>query len=129
MHFRGCSGQSNRLLRGYHAADTADLAYLVTILQQRANGQPIAAIGFSLGGSVLLKWLGETGQQNPLLAAVAISVPFDLQKSLQNISSGFSKIYQQYLLKGLHKKALAPRRGTMSLTALRNQITNSPSTA
>ena len=67
MHFRGCSEEDNRLLRAYHAGDTEDVAYIITMLQQRSPGLPIAAIGFSLGGNVLLKWLGQ--KENNLLSA------------------------------------------------------------
>ncbi len=104
MHFRGCSEQDNRLLRSYHAGDTEDVDFIIKILQQRSAGLPIAAIGFSLGGNVLLKWLGQAGEKKLLDAAVAISVPFDLYKSVITISSGFSKLYQWYLLNCLHKK-------------------------
>src|SRR5580704_6495536 len=76
MHFRGCSGEPNRLPRGYHSGETNDLHYVIQILQQREPDIDLAAIGYSLGGNVLLKWLGETGLENPLKAAIAISVPF-----------------------------------------------------
>ncbi len=99
MHFRGCSGEPNRLPRHHHSGDTADLAYLVSVLHQREPGIPIAAIGFSVGGNVLLKWLGETGIHNPLKGAVAISVPFELLKAANHINSGMTKIYQWWLLK------------------------------
>ncbi|HVV68873.1 MAG TPA: hydrolase [Gammaproteobacteria bacterium] len=104
MHFRGCSGEDNRLLRAYHAGDTEDIAYILKILQQRSSGLPMAAIGFSLGGNILLKWLGQTQEKNLLSAAVAISVPFDLHKSVQTITTGFSKIYEKYILNCLCKK-------------------------
>jgi len=82
MHFRGCSGEPNELKR-------------------RSPHLPIAAIGYSLGGNVLLKWMGETGDKNPLTAAVAISVPFTLAKSADKINQGFSKFYQWYLLRAI----------------------------
>ncbi len=101
MHFRGCSGESNRLARCYHAGETEDLATLVQILRQREPHTPLVAAGFSLGGNVLLKWLGELGAQAPLQAAVAVSVPFDLADSVQRIDRGFSRIYQHRLLRKL----------------------------
>jgi len=67
MHFRGCSGEPNRLARFYHAGDTADFNTLVTLLRTREPETPLAAIGCSLGGNVLLKWLGEQGSQAPLV--------------------------------------------------------------
>lgn len=99
MYFRGCSGEPNRLPRGYHSGETTDVAYIIQKLREREPNTPIAAIGYSLGGNVLLKWLGETGKENPLKAAVAISVPFDLHKASKRIQHGFSRFYQWYLLK------------------------------
>jgi len=104
MHFRGCSGEPNRLPRGYHSGDTQDLAYIVQILLNREPDLALAAIGYSLGGNVLLKWLGETRHTNPLRAAIAISVPFELNKSVKRIEEGFSQVYQWYFLKCLREK-------------------------
>ena len=101
MHFRGCSGENNRLARGYHSGDTSDLSHLVATLQKREPQSPLAAIGYSLGGNILLKWLGETGTSNPLKAAVAVSVPFDLNKAANRVDTGFSRFYQWYFLRCL----------------------------
>jgi len=103
MHFRGCSGVSNRLLRSYHSGDTGDLNELVSSLLIRYPGRPIGSIGYSLGGNVLLKWLGETKLANPLFAATAISVPFDLELTVEHLKTGLRKIYDQYLLQSLKK--------------------------
>lgn len=104
MHFRCCSGEPNRLSRMYHSGETGDIETVVNALSQREPETPMAAIGFSLGANVLLKWLGETSRKNRLKAAVAISAPFDLSKSVNRVNQGFSRIYQWYLLKSLHKK-------------------------
>jgi predicted alpha/beta-fold hydrolase len=104
MHFRGCSGEPNRLLRSYHSGDTQDVAYLVQTIQQREPDTALAAIGFSLGGNVLLKWLGETGSRNPLQAAAAISVPFVLKRGAERFQKGFSRLYQWYFLKCLRTR-------------------------
>jgi predicted alpha/beta-fold hydrolase len=104
MHFRGCSGEHNRLSRSYHSGDTSDLAYLVDTLQRREAHTPFAAIGYSLGGNVLLKWLGETGALNPLKAAIAVSVPFELKKAAKRIDHGFSRFYQWYFLRCLRAR-------------------------
>ena len=103
MHFRGCSGEPNRLPRCYHAGETEDFNTLVTLLQQREPSAPLAAIGYSLGGNVLLKWLGERGAQAPLLAAVAVSVPFSLSVTGRRLNQGLSRLYQSYLLRSLRK--------------------------
>lgn len=98
MYFRGCSGEVNRLPRAYHSGETGDLAWLVSQLRQRHPARPLYAIGISLGGNVLLKWLGETGQDNPLNRAVAISVPFNLANAADQLNQPGSRIYQRYLL-------------------------------
>jgi len=101
MHFRGCSGEPNRLNRAYHSGETGDLAYLVDTLKKREPHTPIFAAGISVGGNVLLKWLGETGPDNPLTAAAAVSVPFQLNLAVARMEQGFGRVYQSYLLRSL----------------------------
>jgi uncharacterized protein len=104
MHFRGCGGQHNRLDRGYHSGETGDLGIFVKSLKIRYPDRKLAAIGISLGGNVLLKYLGEQGEQCTLISAMAVSVPFDLADSARKLNRGFSKIYQQHLINRLSKK-------------------------
>jgi len=104
MHFRGCSGEPNRLPRSYHSGETGDVNFVTKILFDREPDIKIAAIGFSLGGNVLLKWLGETGKHNPLCAAIAVSVPFELHKAAARIQQGFSKFYQWYFIRCLRER-------------------------
>jgi predicted alpha/beta-fold hydrolase len=93
----------NRLARSYHSGDTADLAF---VLQHLRQGQrfPHALVGFSLGGNVLLKWLGEQGDQAGIRCAMAVSVPFRLEQAAQRMAGGLSRIYQRYLLGSLQAK-------------------------
>lgn len=98
LNFRGCSGESNRLARCYHSGDTDDVDFLYRTLRQREPATPLAAIGFSLGGNVLLKWLGEQGEKLNLFAAIAVSVPFVLSACATQLDSGFSKLYRENLL-------------------------------
>lgn len=104
MHFRGCSGEHNRLPRGYHSGDTEDVTFIVETLLNREPNLQLAAIGYSLGGNVLLKWLGETGHENALKAAIAISVPFELHNAATRIQKGFSRFYQWYFIKCLRER-------------------------
>jgi hypothetical protein len=104
MHFRGCSGEPNRLPRIYHSGETNDLQFLVAELQKRYPNRPIAVVGFSMGGNVLLKWLGETGDSNPVAGAVAVSVPFQLEKTADHINHGWQRFYQWWLLRDLRKR-------------------------
>lgn len=110
MHFRGCSGEMNRKPRYYHSGDTADLQCVIELLQQRYPETPLGAVGYSLGGNVLLKWLGETGTNNPLYCAVAVSVPMLLNKSADRMQHGFSRFYQWHLIKQLKQKFLKKER-------------------
>ena len=106
VHFRGCSGEPNRLPRSYHSGETHDFDFIVKLLLEREQNKNFAAIGYSLGGNVLLKWLGETGHQNPLKAAIAISVPFELHKAAERIQQGFSRVYQWYFMKCIRERLL-----------------------
>ncbi|WDE05637.1 hydrolase [Thalassomonas viridans] len=98
MHFRGCSGRPNRQERSYHSGDTRDISYLTGLLKQRYPDSPLCAIGFSLGGNVLTRYLACT-PGNPYKAAVVICAPLHLSSCSDRINRGFSKVYQQYLVK------------------------------
>ena len=78
-NFRGCSSEPNRLLRAYHSGDTADLAAVIS--HAWADYSRMALIGFSLGGNVTLKYLGEAPPHPSVVAAAAVSVPLDLASS------------------------------------------------
>lgn len=103
FQFRGCSGEPNRLARSYHSGDTADLAFVLAHLHTSGRTAD-AAIGYSLGGNVLLKWLGENGSDAPLRCAMAVSVPFDLGHAADRMATGLSRIYQRYLIDSLVAK-------------------------
>lgn len=97
MHLRGTSGEPNRLDRSYHSGATDDLAAVLAALAQDPQGAPLAAIGFSLGGNLLLKYLGETGR--PLIAmGIAVSVPFVLRDAMLRLDLGTSRLYRAYLM-------------------------------
>jgi predicted alpha/beta-fold hydrolase len=106
LHFRGCSGEANRLDRSYHSGETGDLDWAVRRLQREVSGAPIAVVGYSLGGNVLLKWLGELGAASPVSAAVAVSVPFDLAVAAERLNRGLSKLYQWKLLGSLRRRTI-----------------------
>lgn len=97
MHFRGCK-EPNRSPQMFHGGQTCDLAEVITHLKNHALNQPLFAIGFSIGGNILLKYLGEFGEKSGLSGAVAISVPFLLDKTQEKLSTGFARVYQHYLL-------------------------------
>jgi len=103
LHFRDCGDYRNRLPRRYHAGETNDLRYFLETLHESPeaaeNAGPIVAVGYSLGGNVLLKYLGESEDDTPLRAATAVCVPLNLHKCAEALEQGFSKVYQRYLLK------------------------------
>ncbi|MEQ1546284.1 hydrolase [Methyloglobulus sp.] len=101
LNFRGCSGQSNNRARCYHSGETQDIHTLYQTLRQREPNTPMAAAGFSLGGNVLLKWLGEQGQNVNLFAAVAVSVPLLLGICATKLDNGFATRYRSHLLQEL----------------------------
>ncbi len=104
MLYRGCSGEANRLNRSYHSGDTGDLEFLLSTLVKRYPARPIMAIGYSLGGNVLLKYLGQSAANSKLSAAAAISVPFELGAAADRLNRGLSKLYQYYLVRSLKNK-------------------------
>ena len=101
MHFRGCGGIPNLLPRAYHSGDSDDPRWAASKLKDHYPNTPLMAVGYSLGGNVLLKWLGEDGESSPLSAAVSVSAPLDLHLSSQQMNTGFSKVYQKHLLDSL----------------------------
>ncbi|NQU64455.1 MAG: hydrolase [SAR324 cluster bacterium] len=103
MHFRGCSGEPNRLPQCYHSGKSEDPQTILEFLKDQMGIEVYAAVGFSLGGNVLLKWLGEQGMASPLQRAAAMSVPFRLDQAAQRMNQGFSRIYQRYLIGSLRR--------------------------
>jgi predicted alpha/beta-fold hydrolase len=103
LHFRDCGDYRNRLPRRYHAGETNDLRYFLQRLHSSPvdaqNSGPLLAVGYSLGGNVLLKYLGESRADTPLRAAAAACVPLNLHACAEALNTGFSKLYQNYLLK------------------------------
>ena len=104
MHFRGCSQELNRLPRSYHSGETEDLSKVLEILRLQHPESAIMAVGFSLGGNVLLKYLGESGEDSLVDLAAAVSVPLLLSSASKRLDKGFSRLYKNRLLKDLKLK-------------------------
>ena len=98
LHFRNCNNYRNQLPRHYHAGETNVIRFFIERLRTEGHEGPMMAVGYSMGGNILLKYLGENGVSTPLHAAAAISVPLNLHISSKALTQGFSKIYQYYLL-------------------------------
>ena len=110
MHFRNCSGRMNRAARTYHSGETSDARFLIQWLHDNYPQAPLLAVGYSLGGNMLLKLLGEMQSEALLHAAVAISVPLLLNVCADQMRTGFSQIYQYQLLRKMKQKVLAKYR-------------------
>ncbi len=107
VHFRGCSGEPNRLPRAYHSGDSAEIDWILRRLKPAAA--PLYAAGVSLGGNALLKWLGESGADamHVVDRAAAVSAPLDLMASGNALDRGFNLIYVRHFLGTLKSKSLA----------------------
>ena len=104
-HWRGCSGVPNRKPRAYHSGDSAEVDWIL-----RRFSQPVDAIGVSLGGNALLKWLGERRQEAKarVRRAAAISAPLDLAAAGRALDRGFNRLlYTRMFLSTLKPKSLA----------------------
>lgn len=108
-HFRGCSGEDNRLPRAYFAGDSEDVERILRHLKSQHPDAPLYAVGVSLGGNALLKWLGEQGDAARALVerAAAISAPVDLTAAGNALDRGFNRrVYTARFLVTLKAKAL-----------------------
>jgi len=108
VHFRGCSGEPNRLARAYHSGDSAEIDWVLRRLKALAGTRALFAAGVSLGGNALLKWLGEQGPSAGSLlgAAVAISAPIDLAAAGDWLARGFNRVYTRMFLNSLKARSL-----------------------
>jgi hypothetical protein len=108
-HFRGCGGETNRLPRAYHSGDHAEIDWM---LRRASDGSPRAArfaVGISLGGNALLKWLARHGPAAAQVVqrAAAVSAPIDLPVAGHRLGRGFNRVYTWNFLRSLKRKSLA----------------------
>ena len=107
VNFRGCSGKPNLSYQSYNAGKTDDLKAVIDFLLEKDSYPEIALIGFSLGGNLLLKYLGEDNNiPKEIKKAVAISAPLNLKGSLESLSQFHNLVYRMSFLKKLRKKYL-----------------------
>jgi uncharacterized protein len=109
--FRTCGGQMNHTRRFYHSGETTDLDFVISRLTSEDPAAAIVLAGFSLGGNVVLKWLGERGSDVPtaVCAAAVVSVPYDLARGSRYINRGFARVYERHFLRSLVRKASEKR--------------------
>ena len=114
LNFRSCARDPsniklrlrNRRPRLYHSGETTDLDLVVRTLMAREPDAPLYAIGFSLGGNVLLKWLGEAGAASAIRAAATLSVPYDLEAASRYLERRVGRFYTSHFMRRLKTKAL-----------------------
>lgn len=106
MNMRSCSGEPNRRPRYYHSGDTDDLDFVLDVLRERVPEEFLGVVGFSMGGNILLKHLGEQGPdlRKSIDAAAAVSVPFDLSGGVRQLERGFNRVYDRYFVDSLKEK-------------------------
>jgi predicted alpha/beta-fold hydrolase len=108
-HFRGCSGEPNRLPRAYHSGDSDEIDWILRRMRERFPHRIIFAAGVSLGGNALLKWAGEreTAARDVVQAVAAVCAPLDLTAAGQALQQGFSLAYAKHFLVSLKPSAEA----------------------
>jgi uncharacterized protein len=113
LNFRSCARRlddpsvwiPNRRPRLYHSGETEDLGFVLRHLAAADPGSALSAVGVSLGGNVLLKWLGENPAQTALAAAAAVSVPYDLGAGARYMDGGIGRVYVRRFVRTLSVKA------------------------
>lgn len=108
INFRGCSGTNNRKARSYHSGDTADLDWIIQKVLKLDRYREIALVGFSLGGNVVLKYVGERGQAlaAPISRVVGLSVPCDLHSCSYELSKWNNAVYMHRFMVSLKAKVM-----------------------
>jgi len=108
-HFRGCGGEPNNLPRAYHSGDSREIDWMIRRMRVAAGAAPLFAVGVSLGGNALLKWLGEEGDVARAIvsAAAAVSAPVDLTAAGNSLGRGFNLVYARHFLGTLKRKTAA----------------------
>ncbi len=103
VHFRSCSGVMNREAKSYHSGKTDDAMEFIDSLKTRYKESKLFCIGYSLGGNMLLKLLGELAGASPISAAISVSAPMKLDICANKMDIGSSKFYQRLLVKSLNE--------------------------
>ncbi|HHC80848.1 MAG TPA: alpha/beta fold hydrolase [Flavobacteriia bacterium] len=105
MNLRGCSGEPNRLLSSYHSGKTEDLEAVIQYIEQQYHYKEIHLVGYSLGGNLSLKYMGEKGKKARVQSAVGVSVPCDLKTTAIQMNAWSNRLYLNRFLKTLVEKS------------------------
>ncbi len=113
LNMRMCSGEPNRVKQTYHSGKTEDLDFIVRELSKECPEEKMHLVGYSIGGNIVLKWLGEQGEKaaQTIASAAAVSVPYELARSVERMDRGFNReVYTRLLLCRLQKKLAAKKK-------------------
>jgi hypothetical protein len=108
LNWRGAGPSAGRTQAFYHAGRSEDLAAVIGSMSGALARNGIAAIGYSMGANVLLKYLAERGRLSHLRAAVAVSPPIDLHAAQQRVSARRNQRYHRYLLERMCQERQSP---------------------
>ena len=115
-HYRSCSGELNRLPRFYHHGDIDDLAKVIRHAVQLGYSD-ISLVGFSMGGNLVINYLGHAQTKTSVNRAIAFSTPLDLEKSNQRLNRGFNRVIQKNFFEKFRKKVRSKTRQFPDLIA------------
>jgi predicted alpha/beta-fold hydrolase len=125
VHFRGCSGEPNRLPRAYHSGDATEIAWILKRMNMLAEQQrrDLLTCGVSLGGNALARWLGEAGASAGFVrGAAVVSAPLDLAAGGAALGRGFNMVYTRMFLATLKTRLMEKIRRHPELAHLRGRI-------
>ncbi|UMB60913.1 alpha/beta fold hydrolase [Lutibacter sp. A80] len=107
VNFRGCSGEDNNNIYSYNSGQTEDITTIINYILTNCNYKNIVLLGYSMGGNITLKYLGETAKIPPQIkGGIAISTPCDLEGSSIALSSWYNTVYIKRFMRSLKKKTL-----------------------
>lgn len=108
VNLRGCSGTDNRKFASYHSGKTEDLESVLNHVEKNHHYETIILLGYSLGGNILLKYLGEYANHinSKVCCAIGVSVPCDLKGSSKKLAKWYNTPYMRLFLKSLKIKSL-----------------------
>ncbi|RNC83377.1 MAG: alpha/beta fold hydrolase [Balneola sp.] len=109
LNFRGCGSRLNLKKRFYHSGETSDYATFFEWINSRFINNPVFAVGFSLGGNALIKYLAENAKSTIVSKAVAVSPPYELKAGSLNLDHGFNRIYSYRFIRTLKEKLTLKR--------------------
>jgi predicted alpha/beta-fold hydrolase len=125
INFRGCSGEENNNMYSYHSGKTDDVGLVINHILNHYNYLNIILLGYSMGGNITLKYLGETSQiPSAIKGAIAVSVPCDLEGSSNVLAQWYNRIYLKIFMKTLKVKALKKMESFPESNLNKDQILN-----